>query len=266
MGRPSPTPVFAPRQSWGDFFQGLLLPFSAASLILRSPRLLGLSVLSGAVTAASLFGLVWALVQWTGTLVTLLVAEPEHWLGRVLWYLLVAVTFAVLLAAGANTLPLLALTPLQDPLSEGTELLCGDWAPGRRSVSSFMGRAVVALGHTTSRVALLLLGHAGLLLFNLIPGAGHILWAVSSTLWTMAWLAVEYLDSPMTRHQFSFRDVRSVVVRRLALSLGFGASLFVLLWVPILNFFLIPVAVVGGTLLFRGLLAAGVLPQKSNGP
>jgi CysZ protein len=30
--------------------------------------------------------------------------------------------------------------------------------------------------------------------------------------------------------------------------------------VPVLNFFLMPVAVVAGTLLYRGLLAAGALP------
>lgn len=40
---------------------------------------------------------------------------------------------------------------------------------------------------------------------------------------------------------------------RLALALGFGAALTLLLWVPVLNFFLMPLAVVAGTLLFCGL-------------
>ena len=37
----------------------------------------------------------------------------------------------------------------------------------------------------------------------------------------------------------------------------FGAALYVLLWIPVLDFFLIPLAIVGGTLLYRGLEAAG---------
>jgi CysZ protein len=49
---------------------------------------------------------------------------------------------------------------------------------------------------------------------------------------------------------------------RLPLALGFGATLWVLLWVPVLNFFLMPVAVVAGTLLFRGLLSSGALPES----
>jgi CysZ protein len=98
-----------------------------------------------------------------------------------------------------------------------------------------------------------------LFLFNLLPGVGHVAWIVASGLWTMAWLAVEYLDSPMTRHRYTFADVRRVVWKRFTLSLGFGAALYILLWIPILNFFLIPLAVVGGTLLFRGLEEAGAL-------
>jgi CysZ protein len=44
---------------------------------------------------------------------------------------------------------------------------------------------------------------------------------------------------------------------RLALALGFGGCLSLILWVPLLNFFLMPLAVVAGTLLFRGLRGNG---------
>jgi CysZ protein len=151
------------------------------------------------------------------------------------------------------------LAPLQDPLSTATEAACGDFAAPPFSLARIVRETGIALGHTATRVLLLLAGQAVLLLLNLIPGAGHVAWIVASTLWTMAWLAVEYLDSPMTRHRYTFRDVRRVVWKRLTLSLGFGAALYILLWIPILNFFLIPLAVVGGTLLFRGLRQAGAL-------
>jgi CysZ protein len=80
-------------------------------------------------------------------------------------------------------------------------------------------------------------------------------------LWTMGWLAVEYLDGPMARHLYPFRQVRRAVQERLPLCMGFGAAVYLMLWIPVLNFFFIPVAVVGGTLLFRGLRACGSLPE-----
>jgi CysZ protein len=79
-------------------------------------------------------------------------------------------------------------------------------------------------------------------------------------LWTMAWLAAEYLDAPMARHLYPFREVRRVLLARLWLCMGFGAAVYVLLWLPVLNLFFIPLAVVAGTLLFRGLRASGSLP------
>jgi CysZ protein len=228
-------------------------------VIFRSPRLIALSSLCSLVTLIALAGLVWALSHWIGDWVSWVVARPENWLGRVLWYVLAALVYLVLLVVGAYSLPLLALAPLQDPLSTATEAACGDFAAPPFSLARIVRETGIALGHTATRVLLLLAGQAVLLLLNLIPGAGHVAWIVASTLWTMAWLAVEYLDSPMTRHRYTFRDVRRVVWKRLTLSLGFGAALYILLWIPILNFFLIPLAVVGGTLLFRGLRQAGAL-------
>jgi CysZ protein len=37
------------------------------------------------------------------------------------------------------------------------------------------------------------------------------------------------------------------------LAMGMGATLYVVLWVPVLNCFLVPLAVVAGTLLYRSL-------------
>jgi len=86
-----------------------------------------------------------------------------------------------------------------------------------------------------------------------------VLWMVLSSLWTMYWLSVEYLSGPMARHLYPFRQVLDALRRRLPLAMGFGATLYVMLWIPVLNFFLMPLAVVAATLLFRALKAAGAL-------
>ena len=249
-----------------DFFAGLALPFTAARIIFRTGRLRRLSALSAAITFALLAGLLVALWRYTRPLLAWAWPLPEPWYGQAFWYIALALTFGVLFVIGANTLPVLVLAPFQDPLSEATEEQCGGFQPPPFSWRAVGHQTLVSLGHTLARLGAFYLGHLLLLALNLLPGAGALVWTVAATLWTMAWLAAEYLDGPMARHLYPFRLVSRTVWRRLPLCLGFGAALHVLLWVPLLNTLFVPVAVVGGTLLFRGLRACGHLPPPSPPP
>src|SRR6185295_12965254 len=230
MDLASPIPVLPARGSPLDFARGLRLPFTALRLIFRTPRLFGLSLLASLVTLASLVGSVAVWWRFTSPLLERFVHRPA---------------------------------PLQDPLSEATEALCGGVEPRPFSLGRMLTETFTSLRHTDARIAILFAGHAILFLLHFIPVAGTLLWTVLGPAWTMAWLATEYLDAPMARHLYPFGQVRGVVFRRLSLSLGFGAAVYVLLWVPILNLFFIPVAVVSGTLLFRALRQSGDLPAPT---
>lgn len=254
-----PVPRIPRHASGRDFFRGAALPFRAVSVISRSPRLRALAAISATVTLVSLIGLLVALFAGTRPLLEWLWPRPSG-LGELLWWLALVALFVVLLVVGANTLPLLALAPLQDPLSEGTERACGV-EPGSPRLGEKWSALASSIGHTAVRIALLLLGHAALALLNLIIGVGTGVWTVAATLWTILWLAAEYLDVPMARHLYSFAQLRRLLIDRLALCVGFGTSVYLLLWIPILNFFFVPLAVVGGTLLFVGLRASGGLPE-----
>jgi len=122
-----------------------------------------------------------------------------------------------------------------------------------------MGQAVSAVGRTAVRVLALLMGQAGLMLLHALFPAAALLWTAAGVGWTALWACAEYLDAPMVRHRRPFAEVRRVLARRTALSLGFGLVLTALLWVPLLNLFLVPVAVCAGTLLYRSLVSSGTL-------
>lgn len=252
-------PAFGLRNRPSDFFVGLSLPFRAVALVFRTRKLFLLSSIAAAVTFVALVGLVAFAAAYTGGLVRYFVFTPESWYGQALFWLVSALTFVVLVLVGLNTVPLLMLAPLQDPLGEAAEEVLGDFKAPDFSVSGLARGTWVSLWHTGARILSLLAGHAVLLLLHLIPGVGSALWTVLSGLWTVLWLSIEYLDAPMTRHFYPFGEVRKVALARLPASLGFGAALWVILWVPVLNLFLIPTAVVAGTLLFRGLRACGAL-------
>ncbi len=264
---PSPVPLFSARAGPADVFQGLGLIFRAAHLIFRTPALKRLSALCAAVTLVALGALFVLLWMYAPDLLGWLWTRPEPWYGRVFWYLVLVLMFLVLLVVGANVVVPVVLAPLQDPLSELTEAECGGYTSPPFRLGSFLQGLATSLGHTVARVALLLVGLAVLFPLNLLPVVGNIAWTVLGTLWTVLWLAGEHLAAPMTRHQYRFAEVRRVMRQRWLLCLGFGAGVYVLLWVPILNSFFLPVAVVGGTLLYRGLLAVGnVPPPPASGP
>lgn len=262
----SPTPSFAPHGRAADFFQGLSLLGRAFRLIFRTPKLFGLSALCAAVTFVSLVVLTVLLWRYTPEWVGHFFTRPEPWYGRALWYVVLVLTFLILLVVGANVVPPLLLAPLMDPLSETTEELCGGFVSPPFTLGAFLSGLVTGVLHTLARILFLLLGLGVLLPLNLIPGLGSILWTVLGSVWTMTWLAGEHLATPMTRRQYPFAEVRRVLRERWLLCLGFGAGVYVLLWVPVLNTFFLPVAVVGGTLLYRGLLAVGGVASPPAAP
>lgn len=74
--------------------------------------------------------------------------------------------------------------------------------------------------------------------------------ACVSTLFTMLFLPLEYAGFAMDNRQLRFVERRALIWRHRWLMLGFGMASFVILLVPLLNFFCLPILVTGGTLLF----------------
>ncbi|AOM39334.1 sulfate transporter CysZ [Xenorhabdus hominickii] len=86
-----------------------------------------------------------------------------------------------------------------------------------------------------------------LLLLYFIPGIGQtvapILWFIFS-----AWmLAIQYCDFPFDNHKISFSDMRNILRQDKIDNLQFGATVSILTMIPIVNLFIMPVAVCGAT-------------------
>ena len=73
-----------------------------------------------------------------------------------------------------------------------------------------------------------------------------ILWFLFS-----AWmLAIQYLDYPFDNHKISFKQMKQRLGERRLLALSFGAMSLLASLVPIVNFVVIPVSVIGATLMW----------------
>ena len=259
MADREPVPRLLLESNWADFFHGFSLPFWSVGVIFRSKKLFWLSIFAALLSCVAFGAVALFLLRHTGDFVHLFMGRPRGWYGRVGYYLVASLTFVVLLAVGANTVPLLLVTPLQDPISEAAEEACGDFDAPPFSAIGFVRNSAVAFVHTLARITFLLAGQRVLLSFHLLPVIGSLLWTLVANAWTAGWLAGAYLDAPMARHLYPFRDVQGVIADRFRLCFGFGTAVFVILWIPVVNLFLIPLASVGGTLLYRGLRASGNL-------
>lgn len=254
-----------PLSAGSRFAGGFLLPFRAIGLILAHRPLRRWSALAGLVSAVLLAGLLGALVAFTGDLLGVLWAKPAGWLVG-LWYLAAALVFGILFVLGASTVPTVATAPFLDPLSADTERVLGAAAEDGGGLGRVLAETVNAVGKAVLRIALLLAGHALLLVLWLLPGIGQGLWSAAALSWTVFWLAFEYLDVPANRHGYRFRDTLALVRANAPAAVGLGLGVYLILWVPLLNVFFVPVGAVAATMLFVQLAPGGRPGGSGPGP
>ena len=231
---------------------GAALPFRAVGLIARTPRLLGLSLLSAVVTSGVvvlLFITLWPLATHLAELSV--TRDGTTW--SVVRTALVVLLYVVLLVSTLLTVPHLVLAPLEDPLSEATEVAVGGFTAPPFSLGAFLRGVALSASHSLLRLVFILGGVLALLPLSLVPVVGGVAYAAVSFTWSAWWAASEYTAGPGARHGLGFFAVQRLLRSGSGASLGLGAVLVVLLWIPVVNFFLVPLAVVSGTLLYRGL-------------
>ena len=224
----------------------------AASLIARSRRLRRLALASAALTVVALAVSIALTVAIGPALLGAVWVKPAGLLGRIGWDLALLLVATLVGYTLVSILPSLSLNVLQDAIVDTTALYGG--ARPSSTTSGFEG-FLRGLRLTLARLALLWVGQAlllGLLLTPLAPA-----WPFASAGLTAACLTTEQLSNAMGRFGHPFRDVLRALWARPLLSLGVGLALTVLFWIPVVDLFFVPVAVVTGTLLYTGLRQGG---------
>jgi CysZ protein len=147
--------------------------------------------------------------------------------------------------------------PFNDALSEAVEsILTGEPAP------AFSFKRMVADVFRTIRLELLkVFVYAGVVgpifvVSLFLPGIGQVVSLVAFAL-TAIYLGVDYIDWPAARRDWSVRDRIRFTRQQLAAVAGFGTSVWVLLFIPVVNLFFMPAAVAGGTMLFVAMNSRG---------
>ncbi len=175
-----------------------------------------------------------------------LVGWLPDWLSWLYWLLmpLALLTLLFVMAYFFSTLLVALASPFNGLLSEGVEKMYGEVLP-EESVLALVKRT---LGRELTKLGYLLPRYLLLLLISFIPGVNLIsplLW-----FWFGSWVvALQYVDYSFDNHGRSFPEVRKQLAGDNLTALGFGALIAGLMMIPVVNWFVMPAAVIGATLM-----------------
>lgn len=174
------------------------------------------------------------------------------WISYLVAFLTGLFIFFVLLIYGYSftVLTNIIAAPFYGRLAEKLEtMICGESVPAE-SISSMiirtLRREMVKLFYFITRGFLLLIG---LFLLSFIPLL-NLFVPLIALLWGTWVMTLQYVDYPADNHQMPFVTLRQRLKQQRFSSIGFGGVIMVASMIPVVNIFIMPIAVAGGTLLW----------------
>ena len=191
------------------------------------------------------------LISFVGGWMGGVVAWLPEWMSGItsfLWFLFV-IFFGMAVFFSFNLLANFIAAPLNGLLAEKVQLHLTGQDLGAAHLGSIVASIPRSVGREISKLTYYLPRIVLLLVLTLIPGLN----VVAPWLWILfsAWMmAIQYVDYPMDNNGVSFQKMKRGLSQKRLLHLGFGGGVSLLLMVPVVNFFAMPIAVAGATALY----------------
>jgi CysZ protein len=214
---------------------------------LSNPALRPFVVIPLVINVALFAVVIWVATELFSSWLDSIFSRLPDWLGFLDWLLwpLFIVTVLLMVFYLFTVVANLLGSPFNGLLSEKAErlLVPGTAFPDSRPLWKEM---LVAPWIELRKLLYVLLWAIPLLLLFLVPGVN----AFAPFLWWAfgAWvLSLEYMEYPLSNHALSLTGQRRLLSQRRALTLGFGTAVLLLTLVPVVNFVVMPAAVIGAT-------------------
>jgi CysZ protein len=187
--------------------------------------------------------------SWVRTFLPL----EQGWWWVLVYYLLAVLVGGFLLAVQVYLFAVVGgviASPFLEALTRRVEALAAPGQPAAWSQAGWLSELARVAGQALKRLLLYLGVMLLLLTLNLLPVLGSLLYAVLALAATCGFLAGEFLDYALDRRGLSLRQ-KLAYLRGLGLrGLCFGAAVCLMGMVPLVNLLLLPLAAVGGTLIY----------------
>lgn len=235
----------------GNFIAGAGYLVEGAKL-LTHPALRLFVVVPLAINILIFGSLLFFTISYITDLMNRWLSEIPDWLNFVEWILWPLIGLSLSLATGYlfTAAALLIASPFNGLLAEkAEELVTGREVPALEG----LGAALMMVPRSVVRELRKLIYYVPMAIFVLVVSFIPVVNAVAPLLWFLlgAWMmSIQFVDYPMDNHELDFGEVTEAVRSRRLSSLGFGGLVALCTGIPIVNFFVVPAAVVGATLLW----------------
>lgn len=247
-------PVSSALKPVANFGRGFAYVFRAPKFLLSHPGLLRFVAIPFTINLVVFSLAVYFGLDLFNHMLEQYLPQGEAWYLAILYYLawvVAGLLTTVVVFFGFTVVGNLLASPFNELLSERIEVLVKGGEEGSPfALARFVAESGRAMVIEFKKQLFFIVGMLLLLLINLLPGFGALVYAVLAPLFTLFFLTIEYLGFVLMRKQLSFGRQRRYVLGRPVLMAGFGCAVFCLLAIPLVQFFCIPLAVSGATLLW----------------
>jgi CysZ protein len=238
----------------GRFFRGLFAPLRGMRFLMAHPRLAAYAVFPTIINVILIVALFIVGIHFSQSLLDYIIPGQGQWYWMVLFYTVQVVLMLALLVFAAVVFYILAgiiCVPFNEVLSQKTEQIFEGMAKDEPFSLRLLTRDIlISLKNEIKRTGVMLALLLFLLVVFFIPVVGKIFYLIFGNLVTMLFLAYDNLDYPLARRRIPFAAKWRFIFRHTPSCLGFGLGALVSVIIPFLNFVVIPLTVVGATILF----------------
>lgn len=231
---------------------GFKLAMGSVRYLSKTPALWPSAAIPAVITSALFFVSAGLGLYFSGDIFEWIWSKPLNWLaflwwiGRVLFAVLsVAVGYMVAVVLGS-----IFAGPFNDILSQRIERrVQGRAHLGADDLKANIRGIIRGTLHSLGNLAAMVVFMTPVMLLNLIPGVGSLAASAIGLVVSSHFLAFEFMDWSLERRNYGWREKWGRVLEERPVALGFGLGTSLLLWIPVINFAAMPVAVIGGTVL-----------------
>ena len=236
-------------------------------VVSEHPTLVVYCVAPVIIALMTISGVIALLSYYSGDMLSALWARPEPWYLVTLWYVVMVFAFLLMIVAGYVAffvIQTILSSPFNDILTERVEMLAIGKEPPPFTLARFTKSIAVTLVHTVVKLSIYVFFMVPLILIGwIIPVVGPVISSVGGFIITAYFVSYDQMDFAMARREWSFGRKIRAVTKNLSLTFGFGGSMAGILFIPILGILFIPLAAVGGTLLFCDLEIHGAFVEDA---
>lgn len=143
-------------------------------------------------------------------------------------------------------------SPFNDRLAEKVEHLCdGDNSSSTKN-PPILSSIFIALKTESQRMAIFLAVAIPLNLFApFLPGLGHVITGAILLVYSFLWFTYDAMSYSMDRKLWPLKKRLQFLLSHPWHTLGFGAGVYALAIIPLINLFILPIFVSGGVIFFK---------------